>query len=247
MPVVGETPWLEGLNPSQRHAVTHGDGPLLVVAGAGTGKTRTLASRVAFLLDGGVAPERILLLTFTRRAAAEMLHRAGQLIGQDGAKQVWGGTFHAVGNRLLRMYARAVDLPEDFTILEQSDAADLISMIRTELGVAKSDRRFPRKATLLGIYSRMVNAQESLSETLATHFPWCRDDADAISKARDKLMQDAQAIGRIIYEEVAKQASAGSAAEVPLGEADSGAEPKNSGVAKDENVIDAEFEVKDAK
>ncbi len=176
------SPWLEGLNPAQREAVTHGDGPLLVVAGAGTGKTRTLASRVAYLLDRGVSPERILLLTFTRRAAAEMLHRAGQLTGQDAARQVWGGTFHAVANRLLRRYARAVDLSEDYTVLDQADAADLIGLIRTELGVAKGERRFPRKATLLSIHSRAVNAQKPLTSTLEEHFPWCRGDIEGIQE-----------------------------------------------------------------
>src|SRR3972149_10661693 len=97
--------WLLGLNAAQRQAVTHGDGPLLIVAGAGTGKTKTLACRVAQLIDRGVPPERILLLTFTRRAAGEMLTRAGRLVGDTGGVKVWGGTFHAVANRLLRIHA----------------------------------------------------------------------------------------------------------------------------------------------
>ncbi len=116
---------LEGLNPAQREAVTHGDGPLLVVAGAGTGKTRTLACRVAYLIEQGVAPDRILLLTFTRRAAAEMLHRADELIVGSAGGKVWGGTFHATANRLLRIYGEAIGLVPDFTVVDQGDAADL--------------------------------------------------------------------------------------------------------------------------
>ena len=176
-------PWLDELNPAQREAVTHGEGPLLVVAGAGTGKTKTLACRVAFLIDRGVPPDRILLLTFTRLAAAEMLTRAGRLVGGKqggGAGKVWGGTFHAVANRLLRIYGRALGLPGDFTVMDQGDAADLMSLIRSELGLSKRKRRFPQKRTLVSIYSRMVNAQEKLSATIENHFPWCTDDVDSI-------------------------------------------------------------------
>ena len=183
------TPWLDGLNPAQREAVMYGDGPLLVVAGAGTGKTRTLASRVAYLINRGVSPESILLLTFTRRAASEMLHRAGQMACGEATRQVWGGTFHAVSHRLLRTYAKAVSLPDDFTVLDQADAADLMNLIRTERGIAKRDRRFPRKATLVSIYSRMVNAQEPLSETLETHFPWCHGDADQVTEIFESYTQ----------------------------------------------------------
>ncbi len=170
--------WLDELNPAQCEAVTHGDGPLLIVAGAGTGKTRTLACRVAHLIQEGVPPERILLLTFTRRAAAEMIHRCGHVTGRQTAGQVWGGTFHAVANRLLRVYGRALDLADGFTVLDQSDAADLMNLVRTELGFAKRKRRFARKSTLLSIYSRMVSADRPLEETLETHFPWCQDDAE---------------------------------------------------------------------
>ncbi|MDO8632649.1 MAG: ATP-dependent helicase, partial [Phycisphaerales bacterium] len=174
--------WLEGLNPAQRQAVTHGDRPLLIVAGAGTGKTRTLACRVAHLIDRGVSPERIMLLTFTRRAADEMLTRANRLVGQSGGAKVWGGTFHAVANRLLRMYGTAVGLPRDFTIMDESDAADLMNLIRSELGLAKTDRRFPRKATLIKIYSHTVNAQRPLREVFETHFPWCKEDIEGVTQ-----------------------------------------------------------------
>ncbi|MBI2957493.1 MAG: UvrD-helicase domain-containing protein, partial [Chloroflexi bacterium] len=115
--------WLTSLNPQQREAATHGDGPLLVVAGAGSGQTRTLASRVAHLISRGVPPERILLLTFTRRAAEEMLRRAGTAVSQEAtASRVRGGTFHSIANRLLRMYGKPAGLSPDFTIMDRADS-----------------------------------------------------------------------------------------------------------------------------
>src|SRR5690349_1383794 len=136
---------LADLNPAQHRAATYGDGPLLVIAGAGTGKTKTLAARVAYLIDQGVAPDRTLLLTFSRRAAQEMLNRAGQLVGRTQVGKVWGGTFHAVANRLLRVHGNAVGVPPNFTVFDQSDAADLMNLIRVELGLADTKRRFPKK------------------------------------------------------------------------------------------------------
>jgi DNA helicase-2/ATP-dependent DNA helicase PcrA len=173
------SPWLEGLNDAQRAAVAHGDGPLLVIAGAGTGKTKTLACRVAHLIDQGVPPERILLLTFTRRASAEMLGRAGRMIGPSAAR-VWGGTFHAVANRLLRIYAGALGMSADFTVVDQADAGDMMNLIRNEKGLARLDKRFPRKETLVRIYSRTVNAGDKLSGVLERYFPWCEHAIDGI-------------------------------------------------------------------
>ena len=175
-----EQSWLAGLNPDQREAVTHGAGPLLIVAGAGTGKTKTLACRVARLIADGVSPDRILLLTFTRRAAEEMLRRAAQMVGERSGGRVWGGTFHAVANRLLRMYANFVGLSPEFTVMDEGDAADLMNLIRGELGFAKRDRRFPRKETLVKIYSHTVNAQKPLREVVETYFPWHAEDLDPI-------------------------------------------------------------------
>ena len=174
--------WKESLNPAQLEAVTAGDGPILVIAGAGTGKTWTLACRVAYLIEQGVPPERILLLTFSRRAAREMLSRAGRLVSQTRAGKVWGGTFHAIANRLLRIYGRPLALSPDFTVLDQADMADLMDLIRGEQHPTgdKKRRRFPKKDTLVAIYSRMVNASEGLSSVLERAFPWCRDDADGI-------------------------------------------------------------------
>jgi DNA helicase-2/ATP-dependent DNA helicase PcrA len=172
----------ESLNQSQRTAVEHGDGPLLVVAGAGTGKTMTLAARVAHLVGRGVRPERILLLTFSRRAAREMVSRAERMTGSSETGRVWGGTFHAVGNRLLRSAGRPIGLRPDFTVLDQADGADVMNLIRDELGLSGGERRFPRKETLAAIYSRTVNAGERLVDVLDRHYPWCRDDADGIRR-----------------------------------------------------------------
>jgi len=169
--------WLEGLNDAQRAAVVHQVGPLLIVAGAGTGKTKTLACRVAHLISAGMPPERILLLTFTRRAAETMLDRAAKMAGIGDGGRMWGGTFHAVANRLLRTYGRAVDLTPDFTVMDESDAADLIHLIRTELGLGKGEKRFPKKATLAAIHSLMVNSQRPLREVLEAQFPWCVEEA----------------------------------------------------------------------
>jgi DNA helicase II / ATP-dependent DNA helicase PcrA len=174
------TGWMDRLNPAQRQAVIHQSGPILVVAGAGSGKTFTLACRVAHLVEGGVPPERILLLTFTRRAAREMLRRAEHLTGRGVAGRVWGGTFHATGNRLLRMFGRSLGVPPDFTVLDQADGADLMNLIRGEQGLAVSDRRFPRKDTLAAIYSRTVNTGAPLSDVVERSFPWCADGLDGI-------------------------------------------------------------------
>jgi DNA helicase-2/ATP-dependent DNA helicase PcrA len=168
------------LNQQQLAAATHADGPLLVVAGAGTGKTMTLAARVAHLLGRGVRPERILLLTFSRRAAREMLSRAARLGGAAESGRVWGGTFHAVGNRLLRIHGRALGLRPDFTVLDQADGADVMNLLRDELGYSSRERRFPRKETLAGIYSRTVNAGTKLVDVLGRHYPWCLDEAEGI-------------------------------------------------------------------
>ena len=182
--------WLGDLNPQQREAVTAGEGPVLVVAGAGTGKTKTLAYRVAYLVCKGVDPSRIMLLTFTRRAAEEMMRRAETIVRaarpEAGASRVWGGTFHSVANRLLRVYGKAVGLEESFTVLDQGDTEDLMNVVRHEQGLSEKEKRFPRKATCLAIYSRCVNGSDPLDETLRVYFPWCLDwekDLKALFKA----------------------------------------------------------------
>jgi DNA helicase-2/ATP-dependent DNA helicase PcrA len=217
-------PLLAELNEQQRLAVLHGDEPLLIIAGAGTGKTATLAHRVAHKIATGTDPGRILLLTFTRRAAGEMLRRvegilrrleteAGRAGPEDpataargaepedapeasgalgiapvvaprgaGTGKVWGGTFHATATRLLRLHGRSIGLDPGFTILDRGDAEDLMGVLRTELGLSKTDRRFPLKATCMDIYSRCVNAREPVEETVEAHFPWCKDEVEDLRR-----------------------------------------------------------------
>ncbi len=166
--------FLATLNANQRAAAEHVSGPLLVIAGAGTGKTKTLATRVAALIQGGAIPGRILLLTFTRRAAGEMIRRAGQAVGESMAVGVWGGTFHAIAHRLLRMHSQALGLSKGFVIMDQGDAEDLLHFIRTDFDLHRAKSRFPQKGTLLAIYSRCVNTGETLEQALLEHFPWCK-------------------------------------------------------------------------
>jgi DNA helicase-2/ATP-dependent DNA helicase PcrA len=157
------------LNPQQAAAATHGDGPLLIIAGAGTGKTRTLVYRVAHLIERGVAAERILLLTFTRRAAQEMLSRAERLVGSS-SKRVHGGTFHATAHRLLRRYGQAAGLLKDFTIMDQGDSADLMQLSRAQLGYGAKTKRFPKKETLQYVYSRHINTGISVEDIIRDEY-----------------------------------------------------------------------------
>ena len=173
--------WLDDLNPEQRRAVLHDGGHLLIVAGAGSGKTRTLACRVARLLAGGVRPERILLLTFSRRAAREMLTRAAQLAEAEGARRVWGGTFHAVANRLLRQHGAAVGLRSGFTVLDQGDHADLLGLVRHELGLGERGRRFPEEGHAgIHLLAASSTPRRSWPTSSIASYPWCRDDLDGI-------------------------------------------------------------------
>lgn len=176
------------LNDAQREAVEHDIGvplaqsrPLLVIAGAGSGKTNTLAHRVARLIMSGADPQRILLLTFSRRAAGEMSNRAGSVLQRvlgQGSRQApaslpWAGTFHSIGARLLRDYAGRIGLDQAFTIHDRGDSEDLMGMVRHEIGLTQTHKRFPLKGTCLSIYSRVVNSREPLSLVLQSTFPWC--------------------------------------------------------------------------
>ncbi|HSY42082.1 MAG TPA: ATP-dependent helicase [Polyangia bacterium] len=167
---------MASLNPAQRRAAGAGDGPLLVIAGAGTGKTQTLAHRVAALIARGADARRILLLTFSRRAAQEMTRRAVRLLHRRPSTESalpWAGTFHAVANRILRHHAQEIGLDPAFTLLDREDSADLLDRLRHDAGLARTDRRFPRKGTCLAIYSSAVNTQEPLRACLEARFPWC--------------------------------------------------------------------------
>lgn len=186
--------YLDMLNPAQRQAAEFGHqakggrftaGPLLVIAGAGTGKTMTLAHRVAHLIVEGIAPERILLLTFTRRAAETMTRRVDAIVREAlGSRKSgrlpagilpWSGTFHSVANRLLRQFAANLGLDPAFSVLDRGDAADLVDVIRHNLGLSKKSRRFPKKDTCLAIYSRCVNSRQSLETVIESSYPWCAD------------------------------------------------------------------------
>jgi len=162
--------YAEVLNPQQLAAVVHRDGPLLVVAGAGSGKTRTLIYRVARLIESGVPPGAILLLTFTRRAAQEMLRRVEQLIGERGG-QVSGGTFHSFANQVLRRYGNVIGLKPNFTILDRSDMEDILNLLRGRMGLASKERRFPKKGTIAEAISMARNKNRALVNELEIDFP----------------------------------------------------------------------------
>jgi DNA helicase II / ATP-dependent DNA helicase PcrA len=162
--------YAELLNPAQFEAVSHRDGPLLVVAGAGSGKTRTLIYRVARLIESGVPPGAILLLTFTRRAAQEMLRRAEQLVG-DRAGAVAGGTFHSFANNVLRRMGSMMGLKPNFTILDRSDMEDVVNLLRTRMGLASRERRFPKKSTIAEAISMARNKRRPLEEEIEIDFP----------------------------------------------------------------------------
>ena len=171
---------LDGLNEQQRRAATQHGGPLLVLAGAGTGKTRTLVARAAWLHGSqGVPASRILLLTFTRRAASDMLARAaawfdGSLEGGGGSGRICGGTFHAIAHKIIRQHAESFSLPPQFTILDQGDATDLLDVLRPDHGLDGTGQRAPRAAACADIYTRCVNTGRPVSEVVTAGFPWCK-------------------------------------------------------------------------
>lgn len=201
---------LDGLNVEQRAAAAHGAGeaaspPLLIIAGAGSGKTNTLAHRVAHLAMNGTDPNRILLLTFSRRAAAEMKRRVELLISRalpQANRLGWAGTFHAVGARLLRIHARAIGLDPAFTILDSEDAADLLNFQRNVLGLASKEQRFPTKATCITIYSRVVNAELPLQDLLDEVFPWCRMWGDELRGLFSAYVQAKQQQNLLDYDDL---------------------------------------------
>ncbi len=169
------------LNPQQLAAVTAGEGPSLVIAGAGSGKTRTLVYRVAYLIDSGVDPSHILLLTFTRKSAQQMVERAGDLIG-GRSQRVCGGTFHSVANLLLRRYGRSIGIEPGFTILDRGDAEDLIALVRSQLGLNEKDKRFPRKGTIMEMLSKCENTLRSLDEIITEEFGHFADHAEDLGR-----------------------------------------------------------------
>jgi DNA helicase-2/ATP-dependent DNA helicase PcrA len=208
--------YLDRLNPEQRRAVEHGIGevngqaarPLLVIAGTGSGKTSTLAHRVAHLIVNGADPRRILLMTFSRRAAAEMTRRAERILrsatggSATGTADRLAGTFHAIGARLLRIYANEIGLDPAFTIHDRQDSADLLNLMRHQLGFSKTPARFPMKGTCLAIYSRCVNAELPIEEVLRTSFPWCGEWPDALKKLFAAYVEAKQREGVLDYDDL---------------------------------------------
>ncbi|GLU29101.1 ATP-dependent helicase [Brucella sp. NBRC 12950] len=210
--------YLEKLNERQRQAVEYGvglaegriGGPLLVIAGAGSGKTNTLANRVAHLIVNGADPRRILLMTFSRRAASEMGRRVEricrQVLGDNSAIMTdalaWAGTFHGIGARLLRIYAEQIGLNVDFTIHDREDSADLMNLIRHELGFSKTESRFPTKGTCLAIYSRTVNAECALSEVLKSAYPWVIGWEEELKKLFAAYVEAKQAQNVLDYDDL---------------------------------------------
>jgi len=212
----------ERLNPAQRLAAEYGHpasegsgwdaGPLLIIAGAGTGKTNTLAHRVAWLVLAGTDPARILLLTFTRRAAQEMIRRAERIVSltlrergvttQASEQLRWAGTFHSIANRLLRQYAHNLGLDPGFSVIDRGDGADLMDATRHELGLSAKDKRFPRKDTCLAIYSHRVNTQCELDHTLREQYPWCLDWHDELKHLYREYVQRKQAEQLLDYDDL---------------------------------------------
>jgi len=208
--------YLDSLNPEQRRAVEHGAAgpgpfaPLLVIAGAGSGKTNTLAHRVAHLIVGGADPRRILLMTFSRRAAAEMTKRveriARKVLGDNAGVMTdalaWAGTFHGIGARLLRDYAEQIGLDPAFTIHDREDSADLINLIRHQKGFSKTKERFPTKGTCLAIYSRCVNAEVPIEQVLGSFFPWCAGWAAELKELFAAYVEAKQAQNVLDYDDL---------------------------------------------
>ncbi|MBW9063065.1 ATP-dependent helicase [Rhizobium herbae] len=212
------TTYLDKLNDRQREAVEYGSGtlqgeasgPLLIIAGAGSGKTNTLAHRVAHLIVKGADPRRILLMTFSRRASTEMARRVQricrQVLGDNAAIMTdalaWSGTFHGIGARLLRMYAEQIGLNVDFTIHDREDSADLMNLVRHELGFSKTDGRFPTKGTCVGIYSRVVNSESSIAEVLKSAYPWATGWQEQLKQLFAAYVEAKQAHNVLDYDDL---------------------------------------------
>lgn len=206
--------YLDKLNDNQRAAVEFGVGddtlspPLLVIAGAGSGKTNTLAHRVAHLLVKGADSRRILLMTFSRRAATELTRRVERITAQAMGTSVaaealtWAGTFHGIGARILREHALSIGLHPEFSIHDREDSADLMNLARHGLGFSKTESRFPAKGTCLAIYSRAVNAETPLADVLRDHFPWCAPWQAELKKLFGAYVQAKQAQNVLDYDDL---------------------------------------------
>jgi DNA helicase-2/ATP-dependent DNA helicase PcrA len=191
------------LNGEQQAVVDFDGGPLRVIAGAGTGKTTALTARVAGLVERRIRPDRVLLLTFTRRAARQMMSRARARTGERGGARLAGGTFHSVAHHTLRRHAARIGLPDGFSVLDAADAADVFDLVREELGWAtRKDRRLPRKATLLDLYSRSVNTQQRLSTVIQTAAPWALEVKEEIAEICRAYVERKRALGLLDFDDL---------------------------------------------
>src|SRR5213082_206085 len=189
------------LNEQQLAAVTAPPGPILVIAGAGSGKTRTLTYRVAYLLENGIDPRNILLLTFTNKAAREMLVRVTNLLPVD-ASGLWGGTFHSVGNRILRRHGTALGYSSGFTIMDREDQKDLIDAVVTSAGIDPKEIRFPKGDVLAEIFSFVVNTEKPMEELLAEKFPYFLPLLDKIQNVRERYEQKKKATNSMDFDDL---------------------------------------------
>jgi DNA helicase-2/ATP-dependent DNA helicase PcrA len=202
-------PTIDRLNQEQRAAATFEGDQLRILAGAGTGKTTALTARVAWLVASGIPAERIMALTFTRRAAREMTHRCETLLAEPSGPsrasrraRIVGGTFHSIAHRTLRRHAVALGLPEGFSVLDSGDAADLIDLVRDEHGAAAAGRRFPKKGTLLDVYSRAVNTQRPLSAVIDEVAPWCADQLEPIASICRAYVNRKRVLGLVDFDDL---------------------------------------------
>jgi DNA helicase-2/ATP-dependent DNA helicase PcrA len=189
------------LNDEQYRAVTAEPGPLLVIAGAGSGKTRTLTYRVAWLIEHGVPPDRILLLTFTNKAAKEMLRRVGDLLPQD-ISRLWGGTFHHVCHRLLRRHAEEAGLEKNFTIMDREDSKAFMSACLADAGIDEKDKRFPKSEVLLDIFSFAAGTRKPISEILQARYPYFEELADDIARTGEVFARRKREANTVDYDDL---------------------------------------------
>jgi len=189
------------LNPQQLAAVTAPPGPALVIAGAGSGKTRTLTYRVAYLLEQGIPPDRILLLTFTNKAAGEMMRRVSDLIGME-LRELWGGTFHSIGARILRTHAEALGYHRDFTILDRDDSKDLIKACDADAGIETKGTHFPKPEVLNEIFSLAVNTHKSVAEILETQFSYFEQFAEKIADVSQRYAKRKRATNAMDFDDL---------------------------------------------
>src|SRR3954465_14789456 len=189
------------LNEQQLAAVTASPGPLLVIAGAGSGKTRTLTYRVAYLIENGIDPRNILLLTFTNKAARQMLDRVASLLPID-ASGLWGGTFHSIGNRMLRRHVSVLGYSSGFTILDREDQKDLIDTVVASAGIPVKEIRFPKGDVLAEIFSFVVNTEHSMEEMLAEKFPYFLPLIEQIRDVHDRYERKKKATNSLDFDDL---------------------------------------------